>query len=152
MPWALDPAVRRRFERRIYIPLPGEAARHELLTLHFGRTPHSLDGAALSRAAKRSAGLSGADVSVLVRDALMEPVRELQRATHFSLGADGLWAPCAGAAAGARKMSLLEVPADRLRTPPVTGAHLEKALRSARPTVGAEDLARHQEFAREFGT
>ena len=31
LPWALDPAVRRRFERRIYIPLPDESAREEML-------------------------------------------------------------------------------------------------------------------------
>ena len=30
--------------------------------------------------AQRCAGLSGADISVLVRDALMQPIRELQHA------------------------------------------------------------------------
>lgn len=27
LPWALDPAVRRRFEKRVYIPLPDIKAR-----------------------------------------------------------------------------------------------------------------------------
>ena len=31
-PWSLDPAIRRRFERRIYIPLPETRARLYLLT------------------------------------------------------------------------------------------------------------------------
>lgn len=31
LPWALDSAIRRRFERRIYIPLPDRDARQYLL-------------------------------------------------------------------------------------------------------------------------
>jgi vacuolar protein-sorting-associated protein 4 len=31
VPWALDPAVRRRFERRIHVPLPEAEARATLL-------------------------------------------------------------------------------------------------------------------------
>jgi vacuolar protein-sorting-associated protein 4 len=31
LPWALDPAIRRRFEKRIYIPLPDEMGRYTLL-------------------------------------------------------------------------------------------------------------------------
>ena len=31
VPWALDPAVRRRFERRIHVPLPEAEARAALL-------------------------------------------------------------------------------------------------------------------------
>lgn len=31
LPWALDPAVRRRFERRVYISLPDFEARKYLL-------------------------------------------------------------------------------------------------------------------------
>ena len=33
--------------------------------------------------ANRTDGFSGADVSILVRDALMQPVRKVQSATHF---------------------------------------------------------------------
>lgn len=32
LPWALDPAIRRRFERRIYIPLPDIRARIAQIT------------------------------------------------------------------------------------------------------------------------
>jgi vacuolar protein-sorting-associated protein 4 len=151
LPFALDPAVRRRFERRILIPLPDEAARSALLRIHLGQTPHTLSADEIAAVARRCEGLSGADVSVLVRDALMEPVRELQTATHFARDADGNWAPCAPNARGAKAMSLMEVPATALKTPKTIAAHFERALRAVRPTVGADDLRRHTEFEREFG-
>lgn len=151
VPWELDPAVRRRFERRVYVPLPDEEARLTLLKLHLGSTPHSLSEQQLRALSRRTAGLSGADLSVLVRDALMAPLRELQSATHFRQLTDGCWAPCKPSERGAKKLSLLEVPAQALRTPPVTHAHFDAAVERCRPTVAQSELARHEQFTREFG-
>jgi vacuolar protein-sorting-associated protein 4 len=39
IPWALDSAIRRRFEKRIYIPLPEANARARMFQLHIGTTP-----------------------------------------------------------------------------------------------------------------
>ena len=41
-PYQLDQAVRRRFDKRIYIPLPDEAARAHMFKVHLGETPHDL--------------------------------------------------------------------------------------------------------------
>jgi vacuolar protein-sorting-associated protein 4 len=41
-PWDLDPAVRRRFQKRIYIGLPDEAARTAIFRQNLGDTPHNL--------------------------------------------------------------------------------------------------------------
>ena len=41
-PWSLDIAMRRRFERRVYIALPDEPARNNLFKVHLGQTPHNL--------------------------------------------------------------------------------------------------------------
>lgn len=43
LPWALDPAIRRRFEKRIYIPLPDEKARVTLFKNLLKETPNCLD-------------------------------------------------------------------------------------------------------------
>ncbi|TRZ00168.1 hypothetical protein DNTS_020921, partial [Danionella cerebrum] len=83
IPWVLDAAIRRRFEKRIYIPLPEEPARGVMFRLHLGNTPHSLSEADLKQLAKKTDGYSGADISIIVRDALMQPVRKVQSATHF---------------------------------------------------------------------
>ena len=42
LPWALDPAVRRRLEKRVYISLPEKAARVHLLKNAMKDTPHDL--------------------------------------------------------------------------------------------------------------
>ncbi len=42
IPWDLDPAVRRRFQKKIYIPLPDEEARHVMFRLNLGDTPHNI--------------------------------------------------------------------------------------------------------------
>lgn len=39
-PWGLDPAIRRRFEKRIYIPLPEMPARKTLLDIMLKNTPN----------------------------------------------------------------------------------------------------------------
>lgn len=85
IPWVLDAAIRRRFEKRIYIPLPEEVARLVMFKLHLGSTSHTLTENDLKVLAKKSEGYSGADLSIVVRDALMEPVRKVQTATHFKV-------------------------------------------------------------------
>lgn len=42
IPWVLDSAIRRRFEKRIYIPLPEAPARTAMFKLHVGKTPNTL--------------------------------------------------------------------------------------------------------------
>lgn len=42
IPWVLDSAIRRRFEKRVYIPLPDEPARTHMFKLNLGDTPNDL--------------------------------------------------------------------------------------------------------------
>jgi vacuolar protein-sorting-associated protein 4 len=83
IPWVLDAAIRRRFEKRIYIPLPEEHGRIVIIKMNIGNTPNSLTEDDIKILAKKTDGFSGADISVLIRDALMQPVRKVQSATHF---------------------------------------------------------------------
>lgn len=43
IPWDLDPAVRRRFQKKIYIPLPDETARYVMFKLNLGDTPNNME-------------------------------------------------------------------------------------------------------------
>ena len=75
-PWDLDEALRRRLERRIYVPLPDEAARAEMLDIHLKgvRLDDEVD---LFELAKRTEGYSGADLQLACRDASMMPMRRM---------------------------------------------------------------------------
>lgn len=42
LPYNLDQAIRRRFDKRIYIPLPEAHARATMFKIHLGDTPNQL--------------------------------------------------------------------------------------------------------------
>lgn len=54
LPWELDPAIRRRFERRIYIPLPEYETRYSLFKKLCEKTPNTLTDEQLRDLADRS--------------------------------------------------------------------------------------------------
>lgn len=83
IPWQLDSAIRRRFQRRVHISLPDVAARTTMFKLAVGDTPSSLTNEDYRELAKMAEGYSGSDISNVVNDALMQPVRKMQMATHF---------------------------------------------------------------------
>ena len=75
-PWDLDEAIRRRLEKRIYIPLPDYNARQELFQICLRDievgpyiTTETLSGA--------TEGYSGADIHLVCREAAMMPMRRL---------------------------------------------------------------------------
>ena len=83
IPWQLDAAIRRRFQRRVHISLPDLAARTTMFKIAVGDTPTALQGDDYRRLAAEAEGYSGSDISIAVQDALMQPVRKIQQATHF---------------------------------------------------------------------
>jgi vacuolar protein-sorting-associated protein 4 len=83
IPWELDSAIRRRFERRIYIPLPDQPARAVMFKLNIGDTPNDLTEADIDNLAAHTEGFSGSDIATMVKSALMEPVRKCHKARFF---------------------------------------------------------------------
>lgn len=56
IPWQLDPAIKRRFEKRIYIPLPDLEARKRMFEIHVGSTPCQLTAKDYRLLAERTDG------------------------------------------------------------------------------------------------
>jgi vacuolar protein-sorting-associated protein 4 len=93
VPWELDPAIRRRFEKRIYIPLPDIHARATQFKIRIGTTPNNLTEEELLELARATEGYSGSDITVVVKEAMMLPVRKCQSATRFKKTPDGFYVP-----------------------------------------------------------
>lgn len=102
-----------------------------MFKLHLGSTSHCLTEEDFKKLAAATDGYSGADISIIVRDALMQPVRQVQTATHFkrvrgpspkdpSIIVDDLLTPCSPGDPAAIEMNWMEVEGDKLYEPPVT--------------------------------
>lgn len=162
IPWTLDSAIRRRFEKRIYIPLPEEHARSFMFKLNLGSTSNNLTEEDFITLGKKTDGYSGADISITVRDALMEPVRKVQSATHFKKVRGSLWnnpgvvvedllTPCSPGDPNAVEMTWMDVPGEKLLEPVVCMADMLRSLSNTKPTVNEEDLEKLKKFTEDFG-
>ncbi|KAI0461897.1 Vacuolar protein sorting-associated protein 4 [Komagataella kurtzmanii] len=152
IPWQLDAAIRRRFEKRIYIALPEPEARVEMFKLNIGNTACELDNEDYRTLASITDGYSGHDVAVVVRDALMQPIRKIQSATHFKPTEDGKYTPCSPGDEGAVEMSWMDLETEQLQEPELTMKDFIKAVKNNRPTVNKQDLARFEGFTNDFGS
>ncbi|PQE32404.1 Vacuolar sorting-associated 4 protein [Rutstroemia sp. NJR-2017a WRK4] len=155
IPWQLDAAIRRRFQRRVHISLPDLPARTKMFELSVGTTPCELVAADYRKLGELSEGYSGSDISIAVQDALMQPVRKIQTATHYKkvqTPEGEKLTPCSPGDAGAMEMSWTEVDSDKLLEPPLQLKDFIKAIKASRPTVSQEDIKRSQEWTAEFGS
>lgn len=173
VPWELDAAIRRRFEKRVYIPLPEPEARAYMVKIHLGETPNDLEEEDFDKLGEITEGASGSDIKVLVKEALMEPLRRCQQAKQFCVDKDGYYHPCEkypncsvcppklSSDKGnkdytcknckAIRMQLWDVPPDKLRAPLVRVGDFEKVMRHSCSTVSDDELTRFEEWTKLFG-
>lgn len=79
-PQDLDDAVRRRLDRRIYVPLPDFSGRLEffrMLTSKNAAVKWNLSSSDMETLAYRTVRFSGSDIKALCREASLMPLREL---------------------------------------------------------------------------
>ena len=129
-PWDLDEALRRRLERRIYVPLPDAAARVETLKIH-------LDGVTLAgdvdldELAGLCDGHSGADLQLACRDASMMPMRR--------------------AVEGKSPQEIVALQASGALEGELTRGDFEAALGRTPPSTNREETRLYEAWNDEFG-
>lgn len=131
-------------------------SRVRMFELAVGKTPCELVQADFRTLAEFSEGFTGSDISIVAQDALMQPVRKIQSATHYKkvLAPDGCekLTPCSPGDQGAMEMTWEDVDPDKLMEPPLTMKDFVKAVKNSRPTVSKEDIQKSNDWTRDFGS
>jgi len=130
-----------------------------MFEIHIGSTPCQLGPKDYRTLAERTEGYSGSDISIVVRDALMQPVRKVISATHFKYVPDPesespeptKWTPCSPGDPEAVEKTWSDIGSTELLEPPLKLADFLKSLDSTRPTVTEADIKRHDEWTKESG-
>lgn len=129
-PWDIDEALRRRLEKRIYIPLPTLPGREALLKINLREV--KLDpNVNLTIIARKLDGYSGADVTNVCRDASMMSMRRK--------------------ICGLKPDQIRQLPKEELDLP-VTMQDFEEAIAKNNKSVSKEDLDKYDKWMNEFGS
>ncbi|PHH62044.1 hypothetical protein CDD81_7600 [Ophiocordyceps australis] len=155
IPWQLDAAIRRRFQRRVHIGLPDVNGRARMFKLAIGDTDTTLQASDYNILASRSEGFSGSDITNVVQQALMRPVRKILQATHFKpVMKEGkrMLTPCSPGDSEKLEMTYDDVKSDELLAPEVMLKDFELALEDSHPTVSKDDIVKQIEWTNEFGS
>lgn len=131
-PWDLDEAIRRRLEKRIYIPLPDYSARVELFSIYLKTLSVDAEVTPVSLS-RYTEGYSGSDIHLVCREAAMMPMRQLlERYTPQDLN----------------YMKLNGI----LQISPVKLNDFLQAIHNTKPSVSIDSLERYTLWDEEFGS
>eukprot|EP00039_Didymoeca_costata_P005508 m.82056 g.82056 ORF g.82056 m.82056 type:complete len:549 (-) comp12851_c0_seq2:2266-3912(-) len=125
LPQELDEAGLRRFPKRIYIPMPNETARADMVSHLLKEVPHGMSSYDIQKVVRLTEGFSGSDLTALVRDAAMGPIRELGN-------------------------QLETINEQDIR--PVLLKDFKDATRNIRPSTSSESLKAYETWAAEHGS
>ncbi|MFX1260449.1 MAG: AAA family ATPase [Promethearchaeota archaeon] len=122
LPWELDFALRSRFEKKIHVPLPDKPARKRIFEIHMEEINVAPE-VDFEELADLSEGYSGRDISVVCREAAMEPIRDLQRIGRMD-----------------EEEEILDIR-------PVSREDLLQAIENIKPATSPEDVKRYIDWA-----
>ncbi|KAJ0076118.1 hypothetical protein Patl1_34386 [Pistacia atlantica] len=130
-PWDIDEALRRRLEKRIYIPLPSFESRKELIRINL-KTVEVAQDVDIDEVARRTEGYSGDDLTNVCRDASLNGMRRK--------------------IAGKTRDEIKSMPKDEISKDPVAMCDFEEALTKVQRSVSQSDIEKHEKWFQEFGS
>ena len=134
-PWDLDDALRRRFEKRVYIPLPNDKGRMQLFNLNLKKIEIDKN-INYDKLVKLTDGYSGADITNVCREASFMPMRRELIANK-----------------GRRIEDLVNDQSfrEKIRAP-IGMADFEKAIGNISKSVSVKDLEVYSKWTKEFAS
>ncbi|GBG59456.1 hypothetical protein CBR_g38481 [Chara braunii] len=129
-PWDLDEALRRRLEKRIYIPLPDEQSRRDLIRINLKGVEVAPD-VDIDSLAARTEGYSGDDLTNICRDASMSGMRRK--------------------IIGKKPEEIRNMSKEEMADP-IEMRDFEEALSKIQPSVSGADIEKHVKWYLEFGS
>ncbi|XP_044497505.1 katanin p60 ATPase-containing subunit A1 [Mangifera indica] len=130
-PWDIDEALRRRLEKRIYIPLPNFESRKELIRINL-KTVEVAPDVDIDEVARRTEGYSGDDLTNVCRDASLNGMRRK--------------------IAGKTRDEIKNMSKDEISKDPVAMCDFEEALTKVQRSVSQADIEKHEKWFQEFGS
>lgn len=146
-PWDLDPAFLRRFQRRIYVPLPDREGRRTIISKQFSTVPLKLTDSEWLNILDATEGYSGADLTHLAMAAAFQPIRDLQSSRFWKFTYDNKITPCSSDTLGAMQYPLSKLPADQVVARDVQMKDFLMAIQTTPRTVSPKIIQQYQVFS-----
>lgn len=156
MPEKLDSAIRRRLEKRVYIPLPDQQARTRMFEIHLGKygNEHVIEQKDFKTLGEMSEGFSGSDISTVCKSALLIPIKLLKNSQYFKkvqTSAGEKYMSCSPGDPERIEMTIKDMPFNSLVARPVTLKDALTALKNSKPSVSQNELQKYEDFKKQYG-
>ena len=165
-------AIRRRFEKRIYIPLPERETRSAIVKIHLSDVRNNLSERDFNTSGQKTEGLSGADIKSLVNKADLETLRHCRQAEQF-IPVGKYLVPCKKhpncpycpqalssdppnkkydcTDCGAQRMKMTDMLPDKLMSPDISMEDFLTVLRHSHASVSGDNVVKYTNWTKEFG-
>jgi vacuolar protein-sorting-associated protein 4 len=154
LPWTLDEAFQRRFEKRVYIPLPDVQARTSLIKIKMTENDvkHTMSETDFETISNKLDGFSGSDINNLIKSIMYEPIRRYTNSTHFVYDeTTKVYTPCDSSVEGAIVKSWKDLESEQMKLEHVCLDDFLKVLPKCKPSVSRSGLKKFEEFTFESG-
>lgn len=146
LPWDLDTAVLRRFQKRIMVPLPNVQARLKLIQHALHDMVHALTEQDVQLLAEQMQGYSGSDIEHVMQEAIMQPIRNIQACKTFKRQHE-MWVPCHAQDTDAVQISLAELDSAHVATPAIEKKDVQDSIARIHCTVSPQQVLAYESFA-----